>query len=187
MTLKKEIGSILDEAEFIGDRRVEYPLYRGRKVQLLQTNMYVTERINEQGYKCIYHFDGDIKGALLRRAASIRKEIPYKFKDSENGIRTQKVILFLKEHKESLQALCDISYLMKSHNYDVQEACRVLFKDKKTLPSCFCLERKSGRSKISTYRFYMDGYYQHTEIEYLLDMLCILPKSYLKGIDSFNG
>lgn len=187
MTLKKEIGSILDGAKFIGNRKVEYSLYRGRKVHLLQTNMYVTERINEQGYKCVYHFDGDIKEELLRRAASIRKKIPYKFKDSENGIRTQKVILFLKEHKESLQALCDINYLMKTYNYDVQKACSVLFKDKKTLPSCFCLERKSDRSKISTYRFYMDGYYQHTEIEYLLDMLRILPKSYLKGIDSFNG
>lgn len=184
MTLKKEIGSILDEAEFVGDRKVECPRHTGRKY-LLQTNMYVTERINEQGYKCVYHFDGDSKEALLHRATSMQKETPYRFKNSENGSGTQKVILLLKERKDALQALCDISYLMKTYNYDVQAACSVLFKDKKALPSCFRLERISNR-KTSIYRFYLDGYYQHKEIKYFLEILKILPKSYLKGIDSFN-
>ena len=96
-------------------------------------------------------------------------------------------MLFLKESKEALQVLSDINYLMRNYNYDVQEACGILFKDKKKLPSCFRLDGKNGRSKTPVYRFDMSGYYGNRNIEYLIGIVRILPKSYLKGIDGVEG
>ena len=74
------------------------------------------------------------------------------------------------------------------HKLDVykrqaQEACGILFKDKKKLPSCFRLDGKNGRSKTPVYRFDMSDYYGNRNIEYLIGIVRILPKSYLKGID----
>lgn len=189
MSLKKEIANIVDSADFLGSRKIQCNIYE-RKKQITQTNMYMTEVVNEHGFKCIYHFKGDYKDMLLKRAASIRKETTYKFKDRENGTSTQKIILYLKEHKEALQVLCDINCLMKARKYDTQEACSILFKDKKQLPSNICLESANGRCKPTIYRFYMGNYFQRTKIEYLIDyILPILPKSYfgrIERIEDFN-
>ena len=176
VSLKKEITSVLDNAKLVESRKA-------RRSRVWETNMYVTERVNEHGCTCTYCFNGDIKEALLKRAASIQRETPMKFKEWQNGNRTQKVMLFLKENKEALQALSDIDYLMRTYNYDAQEACSVLFKDKKKLPSCFRLESKNKQSKAPIYRFDMGGYYGNRNIEYLIGIVRILPKSYLKGID----
>lgn len=170
--------NILDTAVIFGSVKVGRTRYTANN-----HDMYVAERVNEYGYKCAYHFEGDYKEELLKRAASIQRGTPCKFKEWQNGNRTQKVMLFLKENKEVLQALSDIDYLMRTYNYDAQEACSVLFKDKKKLPSCFRLESKNKQSKALIYRFDMVGYYENRNIEYLIGVVRILPKSYLKGID----
>lgn len=169
--------NILDTAVIFGSVKVGRTRYTANN-----HDMYVAERVNEYGYKCAYHFEGDYKEALLKRAASIQRETPMKFKEWQNGNGTQKVMLFLKENKEALQALSDIDYLMRTYNYDAQEACSVLFKDKKKLPSCFRLESKNKQSKALIYRFDMVGYYGNRNIEYLIGIVRILPKSYLKEI-----
>jgi len=183
ISLKKEIANIVNSAEFLGNRKVRCDIYN-TKEYISQTNMYVTEIVDEHGNKCIYHFEGGCKDMLLKRAASFRKETVYKFKDSENGTSTQKVIIFLKEHKEALQVLCDINSLMKAHDYGVQEACSILFKDKKHLPPNFGMERVNGRSQPAIYCFYMGRYFRSTKIEYLIDyILPILPKVYFDGLE----
>lgn len=176
MSLKKEVASILDTAVISESGKVRHTRYGADN-----HNMYVAEIVNEYGYKCAYHFSGDYKEELLKRAASIQRGTPCKFKEWQNGNSTQKVMLFLKENKEVLQVLSDIGYLMR--NYNAQEACGILFKDKKKLPSCFRLDGKNGRSKTPVYRFNMSGYYGNRNIEYLIGIVRILPKSYLKGID----
>lgn len=178
MSLKKEVASILDTAVISESGKIRLTRYTADN-----HNMYVAERVNEYGYKCAYHFDGDYKEELLKRAASIQRGTPCKFKEWQNGSSTQKVMLFLKENKEVLQVLSDIDYLMRNYNYDAQEACGILFKDKKKLPSCFRLDGKNGRSKMPVYRFDMSGYCGNRNIEYLISIVRILPKSYLKGID----
>lgn len=176
VSLKKEIIGILDNAKLVENGKA-------KRTRVSETNMYVTHRVNEQGYECTYYFDESSKEMLLKRAASIQREMPIKFKEWQNGGRTQKVMLFLKENKEALQALIDIDYLMKTYNYDVQEACRVIFKDKKTLPSCFRLESKNKQSKAPIYSFDTGVYFGNRNIEYLIDIVRILPKSYLKEIE----
>lgn len=172
------MANILDTAIISGSGKVKHTRYTANN-----HDIYVAERVNEYGYKCTYRFEGDYKEELLKRAASIQRGTPCKFKEWQNGNSTQKVMLFLKENKEALQALIDIDYLMRTYNYDVQKACGILFKDKKKLPSCFRLDGKNGRSKTPVYRFDMSGYYGNRNIEYLIGIVRILPKSYLKGID----
>ena len=150
MSLKKQLANILDTAIISGSGKV------GRTRYTANHDIYVAERVNEHGYKCTYHFEGDYKEELLKRAASIQRGTPCKFKEWQNGNSTQKVM---------------------------QEACGILFKDKKKLPSCFRLDGKNGRSKTPVYRFDMSGYYGNRNIEYLIGIVRILPKSYLKGID----
>lgn len=178
MSLKKELASILDTAVISGSGKVGRTRYTANN-----HNIYVAERVNEYGYKCTYHFEGDYKEELLKRAASIQRGTPCKFQEWQNGNSTQKVMLFLKENKETLQVLSDIDYLMRNYKYDAQEACGILFKDKKKLPSCFRPDGKNGRSKTPVYRFDMSGYYGNRNIEYLIGIVRILPKSYLRGID----
>lgn len=179
MPLKKEITDILDNGKLVENRKSGH-------TQFSETDMYVTHRVNEQGYECTYYFGESSKEMLLKRAASIQREMPMKFKEWQNGNRTQKVMLFLKENKEALQALIDIDYLMRTYNYDVQKACGILFKDKKKLPSCFRLDGKNGGSKTPIYRFDVGGYYGNRNIEYLIGIVRILPKSYLRGIDEVD-
>lgn len=187
MSLKKEIVGIIDNAEFLGNRKIAGSQYDKRK-QISQTNMYVTEVIDEHGCKRIYHFNGNYKDVLLQRAASINRATSYKFKDRENGTSTQKIMLFLKEHKEALQALYDINYLMTAHKYNAQEACRVLFKDKKQLPPNIRIEGTNGFYKPTIYRFYTDSYFRSTRIEYLIDyILPILPKAYFNGLEGYGA
>lgn len=176
MPLKKEITDILDNGKLVENRKSGH-------TQVSETDMYVTHRVNEQGYECTYYFDESSKEMLLKRAASIQREIPIKFKEWQNGNRTQKVMLLLKENKETLQALIDIDYLMRTYNYDVQKACGILFKDKKKLPSCFRLESKNKQSKAPLYSFDTGAYFGNRNIEYLIGIVRILPKSYLRGID----
>lgn len=185
MSLKKEIANIIDNAEFLGNKIVNCNIYEGKK-HIPQTNMYVTEVVNEHGYKCVYYFKENSKDILLQRAASAseRKATSYKFKDRENGNNTQKVVLYLKEHKETLQVLCDIRYLMKAHKCGAQEACKVLFKDKKQLPHNFYVDTANGFNRSTIYYFYGGVHFPCIKIEYLIDyMLPILPKSYFEGIE----
>lgn len=178
MSLKKEVASILDTAVISESGKVRHTRYGANN-----HDIYVAERVNEHGHKCTYRFNGDYKEELLKRAASIQRGTPCKFKEWQNGNSTQKVMLFLKENKEVLQVLSDIGYLMRNYNYNAQEACGILFKDKKKLPSCFRLDGKNGCSKTPVYHFDMSGYYGNRNIEYLIGIVRILPKSYLKGID----
>lgn len=181
VSLKKEITDILDNAKLVENRKSGH-------TQVSETDMYVTHRVNEQGYECTYYFGGESsKEMLLKRAASLQREMPMKFKEWQNGNRTQNVMLFLKENKEALQALIDIDYLMRTYNYDVQKACGILFKDKKTLPSCFRLESKNKQSKAPLYSFDTGAYFGNRNIEYLIDIVRILPKSYLKEIEDDVG
>ena len=180
VSLKKEITDILDNGKLVENRKSGH-------TQVSETDMYVTHRVNEQGYECTYYFDESSKEMLLKRAASLQREMPMKFKEWQNGNRTQKVMLFLKENKETLQALIDIDYLMRTYNYDVQKACGILFKDKKKLPSCFRLESKNKQSKAPLYSFDTGAYFGNRNIEYLIDIVSILPKSYLKEIEDDVG
>lgn len=176
VSLVKEITSILDNAKLVEHRS-------SRRTRVAENNMFVAERVNEQGYKCTYCFFGGDKDALLKRAASIQKGTPIKFKEWQNGNKTQKVMLFLKENKEALQLLYDIHYLMKTHKYDVQEACSILFKDKKKLPPYFRLGSKNGRCATPIYLFDTSGRFDYRNIEYFIGIARTLPKSYLEGID----
>lgn len=180
VSLKKEIADILDNAKLVERGKA-------KRTRISETSMYVTQSVNEYGYKCTYYFDESSKEVLLKRAASIQRETPLKFKEWQNGNRTQKVMLFLKENKEALQALIDIDYLMRTYNYDVQKACGILFKDKKTLPSCFRLESKNKQSKAPLYSFDTGVCFGNRNIEYLIDIVRILPKSYLKEIEDDVG
>ena len=137
ISLKKEIANIIDNAEYLGDRKVKCNWYN-----MVQTNMCVAEVVNEHGYKCTYHFKEDSKDVLLQRAAAIQRGTSYKFKAGDNGNSTQQILLFLKENRDALQVLHDINYLMKANNCNAQQACRVLFKDKKQSPPNFAGEDK---------------------------------------------
>lgn len=182
MSLKKEMANILDTAIISGSGKVKRTRYTANN-----HDIYVAERVNEYGYKCTYRFEGDYKEELLKRAASIQRGTPCKFKEWQNGNSTQKVMLFLKENKEVLQVLSDIGYLMRNYNYDAQEACGILFKDKKKLPSCFRLESKNKQSKVPLYSFDTGAYFGNRNIEYLIGIVRILPKSYLKEIEDDVG
>lgn len=178
ISLKKEIANIIDNAKHFGDRKVKYNGYN-----IVQTNMCVAEVVKEHGYKCTYYFKEDCKDLLLQRAAAIQRGTSYKFKARDNGNSTQQILLFLKKNRDALQVLHDINYLMKANNYNAQEACRVLFKDKKQSPPNFCLERTNDSCNPTIYCFYMNSYSQRINIEYLIEnILPILPKSYWEGI-----
>lgn len=181
ISLKKEIANIIDNAEHLGDRKVKCNRYN-----MVQTNMCVAEVVNEHGYKCTYYFKENCKDLLLQRAAAIQRGTSYKFKTRDNGNSTQQILLFLKENSDALQVLHDINYLMKTNNYNAQQACRILFKDKKQLPPNFCQVRTNDSCNPIIYRFYMNSYSQRINIEYLMEnILPILPKSYWKGIGDF--
>ena len=74
---------------------------------------------------------------------------------------------------------------MEKHGYDVQNACKVLFKDKKALPAGFY--RKSiheyymGSEWYTKYYFEAAGKQWH--LERLIDLLPMLPKGWLDGIE----
>lgn len=118
VSLKKEIEDILENA-------------RPSK------NLCVSERINEQGFKCTYSFPGNMREELMRRASRPKRQQP----QYRGGEYTQKGLALLEKNREAIQVLFDIRYLMEKHGYDVQNACKVLFKDKKALPAGFAVNR----------------------------------------------
>lgn len=162
VSLKKEIEDILENA-------------RPSK------NLYVSERINEQGFKCTYSFPGNMREELMRRASRPKRQQP----QYRGGEYTQKELALLEKNREAIQVLFDIRYLMEKHGYDVQNACKVLFKDKKALPAGFC--RKSVPYYMSSvwytkYCFEAAGK-QQPSLERLIDLLPMLPKAWLDGIE----
>ena len=162
VSLKREIADILENAR-------------------LSKNLYVSERINEQGFKCTYSFPGNMREELMRRASRPKRQQP----QYKGGEYTQKGLAFLEKNREAIQVLFDIRYLMEKHGYDVQNACKVLFKDKKALPAGFC--RKSVPYYMSSVQnteccFGAAGKQQHS-LERLIDLLPMLPKAWLEGIE----
>lgn len=61
-SLKKEVATILDSAQ---------PL---KRVNRLDGEIYVAERINEYGFKCTYQFREESRNELLRRAGQPLKK-----------------------------------------------------------------------------------------------------------------
>lgn len=163
VSLKKEIEDILENAR-------------------LSKNLCVSERINEQGFKCTYSFPGNMREELMRRASRSKRQQP----QYKGGEYTQKGLALLEKNREAIQVLFDIRYLMEKHGYDVQNACKVLFKDKKALPAGFC--RKSireyymGSVWYTKYCFEAAGKQWHS-LERLIDLLPMLPKAWLEGIE----
>lgn len=162
---KKEMTSLIENARL---RNVN-----GQKV-------YVVERLNEQGFICTYKFPEGMREEILRRINHPKRQ-KYRCK---GGKSTQEKLAFLKKHKELIQVLFDIQYLMKSRaGRTVHEACVVLFKDKKKLPSGFY--RKSVTNYYpGVYQNikYCIGYSkeQHYSVESFIDLLPILPKTWLE-------
>lgn len=160
-SLKKEVATILDNAQ---------PL---KRVNRSDGEIYVAERINEYGFKCTYQFREESRNELLRRAGQpLKKTLP----KNRNGEYIQKGLLFLERNKDVIQTLCDINYLMREHNYDIQEACRILFKDKKVLPPGFH-EAHSYKGFV-TYHILDNSY----TIERLIELVPMLPIAWLKEI-----
>lgn len=162
VSLKREIEDILENAR-------------------LSKNLCVSERINEQGFKCTYSFPGNMREELMRRASRPKRQQP----QYRGGEYTQKGLALLEKNREAIQVLFDIRYLMEKHGYDVQNACKVLFKDKKALPAGFC--RKSVPYYMSSVRnteycFGAAGK-QQPSLERLIDLLPMLPKAWLEGIE----
>lgn len=160
---KKEMASLIENARL---RKVN-----GQK-------LYVVERLNEQGFICTYKFPEDMREEILRRINHPKRQ-----KDQcKGGKPTQEKLAFLKKHKELIQVLFDIQYLMKSRtNCTAYEACKVLFKDKKKLPSGF-YRKYYG---VNRYTEYCIGYSkeQHYSVDNFIDLLSILPKTWLEGIE----
>ena len=160
---KKEMTSLIENARL---RKVN-----GQK-------LYVVERLNEQGFICTYKFPEDMREEILRRINHPKRQ-----KDQcKGGKPTQEKLAFLKKHKELIQVLFDIQYLMKSRaGCTVREACTVLFKDKKKLPSGFYRKYYA----YNQYTAYCIGYSreQHYSAEDFIDLLPILPKTWLEGIE----
>lgn len=84
MSLKKQLANILDTAIISGSGKV------GRTRYTANHDIYVAERVNEHGYKCTYHFEGDYKEELLKRAASIQRERPANLKSGRTGTAHKK-------------------------------------------------------------------------------------------------
>lgn len=158
--LKDEIGVILNSAR---------PLEG-------QTNMYITEKVNEHGLKCTYRFSEDAKEVLQGRTRQ-QKKSPSKYKGWEY---IQKRLSFLERHKEVIQTLFDINYLLNAHNYDTQKACQILFRDKKVLPSGFRKEY-SRYTGCSDYIVTADN--SRYTIDSLISLLPTLPKAWLKEVE----
>lgn len=157
-SLKKQIASILDDARSTSER-----------ANPLTGDIYVSERVNEHGYKCTYRFSEEMKDELLKRADRFNR----KPAEKNGGLAFQKGLLFLKENTGVLQTLFDIQHLIGSYKYTAQDACRILFKDKKGLPLGFC--------KKGPY-YYMSMDYSHS-IDYYVRLLPMVPKAWLKGIE----
>lgn len=160
---KKEMTSLIENARL---RKVN-----GQK-------LYVVERLNEQGFICTYKFPEDMREEILRRINHPKRQ-----KDQcKGGKPTQEKLAFLKKHKELIQVLFDIQYLLKTYtNYTVHEACSVLFKDKKKLPSGFYRKYYGGYQDIR-YCIRYSGE-QHYSVKDFIDLLPILPKTWLEGIE----
>lgn len=164
--LKKAIASILESA---------HPLKKD------QSGMYIAEWINEYGFKCTYRFSEDMREALLKRAGQLQRAPSQKYTYKSWEV-LQKGMAFLEKNKNVIGALYDIDYQMKEHGYDVQQACSIVFKDKKKLPPGF-------------YKCYLGyGYPRYThfccvadnkkyEIDLLIRLLPTLPKAWLDEID----
>lgn len=165
---KKEMTSLIENA-------------RLRKVN--GQELYVVERLNEQGFICTYKFPEDMREEILRRINHPKRQ-----KDQcKWGKSTQEKLTFLKKHKELIQVLFDIQYLMKARaNCTVREACRVLFKDKKKLPSGFYRKSVTNYYPGADWNVrYCIGYSkeQHYSVESFINLLPILPKTWLEGIE----
>lgn len=162
--LKKEIASILDSA--IPDKKDQWGITR------------IVERTNDYGFKCTYRFSEDMREELLKRAGQLKKKSSPKYKPWEY---IQKGLLFLEENQEAIQVLYDIDYLMKEHGYDAQESCGILFKDKKALPPGF-YKKYLHHTGPKFYVTLTDG--SLYGVECLIKQLPILPKAWLKEIES---
>lgn len=163
VTLKKEIEAILENA---------HPV-RG---------LCVSERINEQGFKCTYCFPENMREEILQRASKPKRQ------QTSNGSaeRIQKGLALLEKNREAIQVLFDIRYLMEKHSYDVQKASRVLFKDKKELPAGFRRESVRayyGTSMWNTEYHIVDAKKQRYSLKHLIGLLPILPKAWLKDVE----
>lgn len=161
--LKKEISAILDSAQPV----------KG------QPGMYVAERINDYGLKCTYCFNEDMKTELLKRAGQPRKSNS----KSRSWEYIQKGLLFLQENQHIIPTILDIDYLMKKYGYDVQAACKVLFKDKKTLPQGFYREHIGyAFTRYTEFRVKANGGSQ-CSVSRLIELIPILPKAWLEKND----
>lgn len=141
--------------------------------------MRVSEVVNEHGFKCTYHFKDGFEEILLKRAADIQRNTSCGLKASDRGMKTQKILLYLKENKDALQVFYDINYLMKVYNCDVQEAGRILCKHTTPPPHFFWM--RSNKSLIFSFAA-GNRYLDITMEELIRHILPILPKSYLEGL-----
>lgn len=161
--LKKTIASILDSAQ---------PL-KGH------SGMYIAEWVNEYGFKCTYHFNGDMKEELLKRAGQLKRASSPKY--TYKGWKIiQEGMAFLERNKNVIDTLYDIDYQMKKHGYDVHKACSIVFKDKKFLPSGF--RKRYGGYDSTRYIPFCCVADKEYEIELLIQLLPTLPKAWLDEI-----
>lgn len=163
VTLKKEIGAILENA---------HPV-RG---------LCVSERINEQGFKCTYSFPENMREEILQRASKPKRQQTPNW----GAEYIQKGLALLGKNREAIQVLFDIRYLMEEHGYNVQKASKVLFKDRKELPAGF--HRKTVRACYgavwNTEYYIVDAKKQRYSLKRLIDLLPILPKAWLKDVEA---
>lgn len=162
-SLKKEISSILDSA---------------RPIKKDRSGMLIAERVNECGFKCTYRFSEDMRSELQKRAGQLERNPSPKSKSWEI---IQKGLVFLERNKNVINTLYDIDYQMTEHGYDVHEACRIVFKDKKVLPPGFTKYYVGyGHTRYTHFCCRADTEYA---IDFLIRLLPTLPKAWLDEID----
>lgn len=126
-----------------------------------------------------YTWDRRDEADLLTRARRIDKEK----RVTGNGEKFQKMMKFLEDEPEIIQALFDIRYIMNTQSKDVQEACKILWKNKKELP-CW-VKREYVSPYVPGPLCYRMNNEAQREIEPYISLLDYLPPAWLKDIEKY--
>lgn len=169
MSLKNEIGNILEASTYLKESRTEW----GEDISIYQAesdNFKCSFAVSEK-----YPLEEAVEDLKKRAERMFRK----KSEKMDGGLKRQKEMVNLINHSHLLQDLVDIRYQHLTNGYSIEKAMRLIFDYKRELPEgVTCLTRHTGNGEfINVYSI------PDIDIRTAMEILPLLPPKYLCGLE----
>ena len=168
-SLKNEIGMILESSIYMKESRTDW----GEDISIYQAE--------SNGFKCSFAVSD--RYPLEEAVEDLKKKAERMFRKKsekmDGGLKRQKEMLNLINHRHLLQDLVDVRYQHLTNGYSIEKAMRLIFDYKRELPEgVTCFTRHAGNG-IFINVYSIPGLNVHEAME----VLPLLPPKYLYGLE----